>query len=213
LGNVSIVEVTPSRRGFDLYVATQKQSLARIARLDDRPRSEAELVARATELDDAEVAALGLAAGAGDVPPATVRAVSAAVSAPLVRLDYVVAANQIYQARLLGFDAVIVPASLALDELRQLAAVAGSLHMSAVVEAGDDAEVAAALQLPHASVGLACHDSGGHLDVAAVTRLAATIDPARTVIAIGEPESSQTLTQLAGRVDALLASGEWIPIA
>lgn len=69
-----------------------------------------------------------------------------AVQTPLLRKDFTVDAYMIYQAKILGADAVLLIAALLSDsELREYRLAAESLGMDALVEAHDEEEVARAL--------------------------------------------------------------------
>ena len=68
------------------------------------------------------------------------------VSIPLMRKDFTVDAYQIYEAKLMGADAVLlICALLDTGTLRDYLAVCHELGLSALVEAHDEEEVAAAL--------------------------------------------------------------------
>lgn len=69
-----------------------------------------------------------------------------AVQTPLLRKDFTVDAYMIYQAKILGADAVLLIAALLSDsELREYRLAAESLGMDALVEAHDEEEVERAL--------------------------------------------------------------------
>lgn len=73
------------------------------------------------------------------------RTVRSEVSAPMLRKDFVVDPYQIYEARLLGADAVLLICALLTDaELAEGQAIADELGMDALVEAHDEAELARA---------------------------------------------------------------------
>jgi indole-3-glycerol phosphate synthase len=73
-------------------------------------------------------------------------AVRAAVPVPVLRKDFVVDAYQVYEARALGADAVLlIVAALAPAEIGELAELAHSLGMAALVEAHTEDEVRTAL--------------------------------------------------------------------
>ena len=68
------------------------------------------------------------------------------VSIPLLRKDFIVDAYQIYEARIMGADAVLLICSLLDTEtIREYLAVCHELGLSALVEAHDAGEVASAL--------------------------------------------------------------------
>jgi aspartyl/glutamyl-tRNA(Asn/Gln) amidotransferase C subunit len=129
LAGQQLSEVTPSRRDFAQYVATQKRELVVIARVgathapDGQPWSAAQLVAYARQCDDADVAALAVMTGAEGVSIVELAAVADGTTAPILRDDLIIDPSQVYHSRLHGADAVVFPAadleSSALQELVQ----------------------------------------------------------------------------------------------
>jgi indole-3-glycerol phosphate synthase len=79
----------------------------------------------------------------------------AACALPVLRKDFIVDEYQIYQARAMGADAILLIAS-ALDVARMKAfeAIAHSLGMAVLVEVHDGAELDAALQLSTPLIGV-----------------------------------------------------------
>src|SRR5579862_588046 len=136
LAGQSISEVTPSRRDFAQYVTTQRHELAVIARLawTPAPSDRDAVIDCARACDDGEVAALAVATEPDGLSMDDLAAIAAAVTAPVLRDAPTIDPSQLYYARLHGVDAAVYPASL-LDEdaLRELAAVASSLHMASIV--------------------------------------------------------------------------------
>jgi len=204
-------EVTPSRRDFTQFVATQKDALAVIACIapnrspDGIPWTTAQLVAHAQACDDAEVAALAVTTGAGGLSLADLMAIAAATTAPILRYDLLIDTRQVYGARLHGADAALFPAAdLASDALAELVTVAGSLHMASIIEVLDEADLASALALPHALVGLDCRTAAGGLDVEGTRRLAEQVPRQRTIIALPEARSAAECAALSGLCDAVL---------
>ncbi len=219
LAGQRISEVTPSRRDFALYVTTHKQDLAVIARLPPRAAASgaagsrstgvgarwdiAQLVTHARACDDAEVAALAVTTGA-DLSMSELTAIARATTAPILRDDLTVAADQLHYARLHGADAALFPAELDGDTLKELVATASSLHMASVVDVAGEANIAAALRLPHVIVGLRCTDRAGNLDAEETRRLAQRLPRQRTVIALAEVGSPAEYAALRGACDAVL---------
>ncbi len=79
----------------------------------------------------------------------------AACSIPVLRKDFMVDVYQIYQARAMGADAVLLIASaLSLAQMREFEALAHSLGMSVLVEVHDGAELDIALQLETPLIGI-----------------------------------------------------------
>jgi indole-3-glycerol phosphate synthase len=200
-----IQEITPSRRDLLQYVTTQRSELAVLARLTAAPRDE--LVARAVALDEAEVAGLVVSALDDGISSADLCAVSTAVTAPILRDVPILDATQIYFARLHGADAVVVPlAEHDESALRELAAVASSLHMTVVVEIGDETQLDAAQILPRAALGLYCATAGGGIDVQRTVALSRGLPQDRVLIALADSSGAAEADLLRGHVDALVAT-------
>ena len=203
----SLSEVTPSSRDFSLHVATQKQELAIIARLG--PASPdwgtAHWVAHALACDDAEVAALAVAMGPGGLSTEELAAVAAATTAPVLRDDLIIDASQLYDARLHGADAAVVPLA-ALDDrtVATLIDVAHSLHMAVVIELLSAADLERAARLPHVIFGVRCTDAAGVLDLVGTCELAHQLPRYRTSIALAEIRSAAEYGSLSGVCDALV---------
>src|SRR5262245_35661438 len=124
-----ISEVTPSRRDFAQYVATQKTELAVVARLAQHEHhSLGEWIEYARACDDAEVAALAVMTAPGGLSVGDMAAIAAAVTAPILHEAFAIDARQLYQARLHSADAALFPAA-ELDDvtLHELVTVASSL--------------------------------------------------------------------------------------
>jgi indole-3-glycerol phosphate synthase len=129
--------------------------------------------------------------------------VAAAVTAPLLRDDLCLDRQQVYQARLHGADAVLLPAGdLGAAALRDLAAIASSTHMASVVEVANSAQLGAALDLRTACIGLGCAGADGRADAARVAGLAARIPRQRVVLLLSEVAALDDLLPLAGVIDA-----------
>ena len=79
----------------------------------------------------------------------------AACSIPVLRKDFMVDEYQIYQARAMGADAILlIAAALSLAQMKEFEALAHSLGMSVLVEVHDGAELDAALQLATLLIGI-----------------------------------------------------------
>lgn len=82
-------------------------------------------------------------------------AARAAVSLPVLRKDFVVDAWQLYEARALGADCVLlIVAALSASTLRDLADLAGYLGMDTLIEVHDAHELDRALALPTGIIGI-----------------------------------------------------------
>ena len=79
----------------------------------------------------------------------------AACELPVLRKDFIVDEYQIYQARAMGADAILLIASvLLLDEMKALEAVAQQLGMGVLVEVHNASELEVALQLKTPLIGI-----------------------------------------------------------
>ncbi len=82
-------------------------------------------------------------------------AARAACDLPVLRKDFVIDPYQIYQARQLGADCILlIVAALPLSALRDLEAVAHALGMAVLVESHSEAELELALQLNTPLIGI-----------------------------------------------------------
>lgn len=87
--------------------------------------------------------------------PAYLQAARAACSLPVLRKDFIVDAWQIFEARAMGADAILlIAAALDLPRMREFEALAQRLGMAVLVEVHDAAELALALQLETPLLGI-----------------------------------------------------------
>jgi indole-3-glycerol phosphate synthase len=87
--------------------------------------------------------------------PAYLREARAACALPVLRKDFIVDAYQVYEAKAMGADAVLlIVAALAAREMADLENLAISLGLAVLVEAHDAAEVDAALALRTPLIGI-----------------------------------------------------------
>jgi indole-3-glycerol phosphate synthase len=212
LATLSLNEVTPSRRDFGMFIATQKDGIALVPRLK---RADPEtgvgwpgldLIAAARLYDDTDSPAIAVAtAGWYGASIGDLHAVAEAVTAPVLRDDLCLHPSQIYQARLHGADAVVVPLQhLERERVIELVRIADSVHMAVVVEASSPAHLDLALQQGNVCIGLRCARVDGWADLDRVRRLAAAIPRQRTVLLLNEVDSLDALRALNGVIDAAL---------
>ncbi|HRQ56463.1 MAG TPA: indole-3-glycerol phosphate synthase TrpC [Azoarcus taiwanensis] len=87
--------------------------------------------------------------------PAYLQAARAACALPVLRKDFLIDPWQVFEARAMGADAILlIVAALDLPLMREMEAVAESLGMSVLVEVHDAAELDVALQLRTPLVGI-----------------------------------------------------------
>jgi indole-3-glycerol phosphate synthase len=83
--------------------------------------------------------------------PEYLQAARAACALPVLRKDFLVESYQVYEARAMGADAILlIAAALDLPAMREFEAIAQSLGLSVLVEAhnGDDLDLALQLETP-----------------------------------------------------------------
>lgn len=79
----------------------------------------------------------------------------AACTLPVIRKDFLVDPYQVYEARAMGADAILlIVAALDLVQMQEMEAIAHQLGMAVLVEAHDAAETALALQLKTPLIGI-----------------------------------------------------------
>lgn len=138
-------------------------AIALVAEIKRRSPSKGEL---APDLDPAEVARAYEAGGASclsvltDGPhfggsPDDLQAARTAVGLPVLRKDFTVSASDVFDARVMGADAVLlIVAMLAPEELAELHHLAVALGMAALVEVHDEHELEQALETGTGLVGV-----------------------------------------------------------
>lgn len=86
---------------------------------------------------------------------ADLAAVRATIGAPILRKDFTISGYQIYEARSIGADAVLlIVAMLADEQIRSFLNIASSLGMESIVEAHTDEEVRRAVDLGAPIIGI-----------------------------------------------------------
>jgi indole-3-glycerol phosphate synthase len=79
----------------------------------------------------------------------------AAVSLPVIRKDFLVDEYQIYEARAMGADCVLlIVSALSAEKLTELNSLAQSIGLDVLVEVHDEAELDIALELPNKLIGI-----------------------------------------------------------
>jgi len=87
--------------------------------------------------------------------PEYLQAARAACRLPVLRKDFLVDPYQVYEARAMGADAILlIVAALSVAQMQEMEAIAQALGMAVLVEAHDGDEVDAALQLQTRLIGI-----------------------------------------------------------
>lgn len=218
MGDVEVQRLVPSRRDFLHFTATQKKGVSLIVRLKRAdPQTGgawpgAEFAALARVADEGDAGAIAVCTGRSfGARPGDLECCAAAVTAPLLRDDLCIDARQIYDARLRGADAVIIPAGgVTRQAVVDLVDVAASLHMAAVVEARDKDELAVALSCPHAAIGLNCVAADGFVCLDTTRALAESSPPRRLAIVLAEARRLEELVSMRGIVDAAVVGDRFL---
>ncbi len=117
--------------------------------------------------------------------PGWIPVVRAAVTLPVLQKDFLVAPRQLYEAVLLGADAVLlIVRALPGGMLPEMITVAEELGLEALVEVHDRAELERALASPARVLGINARDlETFEVDLDAAAALAADVPPDRVVVA------------------------------
>lgn len=214
----------PPARGFAAALR-DGDALGVIAEVKRRSPSKGDLHA---DLDPARLAADYAAGGASclsvltDGPhfggsPDDLAAARAAVDLPVIRKDFTVSTLDVYDARLMGADAVLlIVAALADDELAELSSLARRLGLDALVETHDEAEVERAVAHTAADlVGVNQRDLVTfQVDQERAVRVAESIPPAAVKVAESGVRGRTDATALAAAgYDAVLVGEHLVTAA
>lgn len=138
--------------------------------------------------------------------------IAAAVSCPCLRKDFVVDAYQIYEAKLLGAQAVLLIVALLSDtQLHEYLTLAAELKLSALVEAHDERELERALKAGATIIGVNNRNLHNFtVDAGNSARLRSQVPSDIIFVAESGISSPEQVTQLAAAgCDALLI-GEYL---
>ncbi len=180
VGEPAVRDMVPAQRDFLRALGTGRRSLRFVAVAGDERD-----VARAV---DAAVAGLA-------VRDAALR-LAATARPPLLALDFCVAKNQVFAARIAGADAVLVPGCLPPSELAALISATSTTRMLPVFDVADATELAMVLELRPRAVLLAD------------TALARSVRPG--VVILARVSAAAEARALRGDVDAALATRELV---
>ena len=143
-------QLSPARQDFPFLRALRQEGLSFICEIKKASPSKGLI---APDFPYLEIAEAYEEAGAGAISVLTepyyfqgssayLEEIRAKVEIPLLRKDFTVDAYQIYEARVLGADAVLLICAILNDEqLKMYLELAHSLGLSALVEAHDEEEV------------------------------------------------------------------------
>ncbi len=126
-------------------------------------------------------------------------AARAAVSLPVLRKDFTVSLADVYDARVMGADAVLlIVAALSEGELEDFYGLTTALGMDALVEVHDEAEVAQAVALGATTIGVNQRDLVTFaVDTSRALRLAAAMPAGVTAVAESGIEGPASAAALA----------------
>ena len=122
-----------------------------------------------------------------------------AVDLPLLRKEFVIDAFQIYEARVIGADAILlIAAALSPTQLADYRAIAGEIGMTALVEVHTEAEMAVALGAGARLIGINSRDLNTFVtDLGTVERLAAMVPDGVTLVAESGIKTSDDVRRVA----------------
>ena len=129
------------------------------------------------------------------------------VSLPVLRKDFTVSPAQIYEAKIIGADAVLlITALLDAGELKEYLAIAKSLGLDALTEVHDEAELAAALNAGAEIIGVNNRNLRDFtVDLSTSIRLKKLVPPGITFVAESGIKTSSDVAELeAAGADAVL---------
>ena len=111
-----------------------------------------------------------------------------AVNIPVLRKDFIIDEDQIYEARMNGADAVLLIAAVLSDEqLSDFIKIARNLGMRAVVEVHDEEEMLRALKTPAKIIGINNRDlQTFKVDLQTTVRIASMVPKNRKIALVSE---------------------------
>lgn len=138
------------------------------------------------------------------------RAVKEAVNLPLLRKDFTVDAYQVYEARALGADAVLlIAAALTPAQVAEYQALAHSLGMATLIEVHTEDEMAVAQAVGAPLIGINSRDLNKFVtDLGTVERLAALVSGEVTLVAESGIKTPADVARVAGAGAHAILVGE-----
>jgi indole-3-glycerol phosphate synthase len=142
--------------------------------------------------------------------PEDLAAARAASALPVLRKDFTVSAADVYDARIMGADAVLlIVAALSDDELARFSELAGELGLDALVEVHDEAELERALAVDARLVGVNQRDlQTFQVDGHRAEQLGASIPIGVVAVAESGVRDADDAARLAGAGFAAVLVGE-----
>ncbi|PWK06613.1 indole-3-glycerol phosphate synthase TrpC [Tumebacillus permanentifrigoris] len=112
------------------------------------------------------------------------RNIRANVALPILRKDFIIDEKQIYEARLIGADCILlIAAILSTEQLREFAQLAASLGLDALVEVHDEEELGRALDAGATLLGVNNRDLRDFsMDLGTTGRLAKRVPPGTLLV-------------------------------
>jgi indole-3-glycerol phosphate synthase len=207
-------------RGFEARIRKRSREagkLATIAEIKRRSPSKGDL---APDLDPAALAAEYEAGGAACISVLTdrpffggsvedlQRARDTAGNTPILRKDFTIDPDQLYESRGIGADAVLLIAAAVPDDaiLRDLHALAGELDLDVLAEAHDEAEVDRLVDVGARVIGINARDLSTFTeDLGVSERLVKRLPPETLAVAESAIRSVEDARRMAdGGFDAVL---------
>ena len=126
--------------------------------------------------------------------------IRASVDVPVLRKDFMIDVFQVFEARAMGADAILIIMASSDDMLaNELHAVADDLGMSVLIEVHDEAELERALNLPSPLIGVNNRDLKTFTtDLSVTERLAIKIPKDRVLVAESGIKTEKDVVRLRG---------------
>ncbi len=207
--------VVPTVKDFSRAVSTRREELAVVAEIaratpeEGRLRDALDVAEVSRQLDSASAAALAVAtdelACAAHAPDLAIAA--RAASCPIIARDLILAREQLYHARLMGADAVLLTAAaLSPADLRSSIEILASMHMAAPVEVATESELSAALTCGAKLFVIPAFGATG-LSLALADSLLPKVPRGATALVRGPFAEPGDFAPLRGRADGIWIAG------